>query len=429
MKINFIIIHCSLLFINYEYVFEYTIEATDGYARAWKFHTAHGSFETPIFMPVGTKASVKGISKDDLEEMGAQIILNNTYHLYLRPGDEVVKSFGGVHKFQSYNNPILTDSGGFQVFSLGQGMRNNSPLSLPFPQREKGVKIPSPLGGGQGRESSLVKITEDGVHFRSHVDGSKHYFTAENIMDIQSNLGADIIMAFDECAPGYSDEAYAKAAMERTHRWAERCVTRWKENETKRKNAGLYPQALFPIVQGVTYENLRRESAEFIGNLDTPGVAVGGLSVGESKEDMYRILDVMKETLPREKPHYLMGVGTPEDLVEGIARGMDMFDCVLPTRLGRHGVAFSTRGNIKIKNEQWKLSDEHLDSECDCKVCTTYSKGYLRHLIQENEILGMQLLSYHNLYFLIHICRQARTAILEQRFEDFRKDFRSKYKL
>lgn len=236
-------------------------------------------------------------------------------------------------------------------------------------------------------------------------------------------------MAFDECAPGHSDETYAKAAMERTHRWAERCVTSWKENETKRKNAGLYPQALFPIVQGVTYENLRRESAQFIGNLDTPGVAVGGLSVGESKEDMYRILDVMKETLPKEKPHYLMGVGTPEDLVEGIARGMDMFDCVLPTRLGRHGVAFSTRGNIKIKNEQWKLSDEPLDSECECKVCRTYSKGYLRHLIQENEILGMQLLSYHNLYFLIHICGQARTAILEQRFEDFRKDFRSKYKL
>ncbi|MDD3645885.1 MAG: tRNA guanosine(34) transglycosylase Tgt [Candidatus Gracilibacteria bacterium] len=387
-------------------MFEFKLENTDSNARAGEFFTAHGSFKTPVFMPVGTKASVKAITKEDLDNMGAEIILNNTYHLYLRPGDEIVKDFGGVHEFQNYHKPILTDSGGFQVFSLGQT-----------------------AGNGYKSSESLVKITEDGVHFRSFIDGSKHYFTAENVMDIQSNLGADIIMAFDECAPGDSTKIYAKAAMDRTHRWAVRCVERWKENEKKRAEAGLYPQALFPIVQGVIYDDLRKESAEFIGNLDTPGVAIGGLSVGESKEDMYRILDIMKDTLPENKPRYLMGVGTPEDLIEGIYRGIDMFDCVLPTRLGRHGVAFSSTGNIKIKNEQWKTSKELLDTDCDCKTCKNYTRGYLRHLITENEILGMHLLSYHNLYFLVNLAKKARVAILENRFEEFREKFWEKYKV
>ncbi|MDD2870651.1 MAG: tRNA guanosine(34) transglycosylase Tgt [Candidatus Gracilibacteria bacterium] len=385
-------------------MFEFKLENTDGYARAGEFFTAHGSFKTPIFMPVGTKSSVKGIHPEELDEMGAEIILNNTYHLYLRPGDEIVKHFGGAHHFMNYKGPILTDSGGFQVFSLGQTGEN-----------------------GFKNNESLVKITEEGVHFRSFIDGSKHYFDAENVMDIQSNIGADIIMAFDECAPGKSTKEYARAAMERTHRWAERCVNRWKENNKKRELQGSYPQALFPIIQGVTFDDLRKQSAEFIGKLDTPGIAIGGLSVGEPKVDMYRILDVLKNNLPENKPRYLMGVGTPEDLVEGIYRGIDMFDCVLPTRLGRHGVAFSSTGNIRITNKQWELSKEPLDETCDCKVCKNYTKGYLRHLTQEGEMLGMQLLSYHNLYFLINLGKRARKAILENKYEQFRNDFWEKY--
>ncbi|MBF0913808.1 tRNA guanosine(34) transglycosylase Tgt [Candidatus Gracilibacteria bacterium] len=385
-------------------MFEFKIKNTDGFARVGEFFTEHGSFETPVFMPVGTKATVKGVPKDWLDEMGAEIILNNTYHLYLRPGDELVKEFGGVHKFQNYEKPILTDSGGFQVFSLGQtsevGFKNNE---------------------------SLVKITEEGVHFRSFLDGSKHYFDAETVMDIENNLGADIIMAFDECAPGKSEWAYAKSAMERTHRWAERCVKRWKENNEKRAQNGQYLQALFPIVQGVIYDDLRTESAKFIGNLDTPGIAIGGLSVGEPKKDMYRTLDTLKNVLPENKPRYLMGVGTPEDLVEGIYRGIDMFDCVLPTRLGRHGTVFSYSGNIKIKNKKYELDKTPIDERCDCKVCKNYTKGYLRHLIQEEEILSMQLLSYHNLYFLINLAKQARKAILENKYEEFRKNFWKNY--
>ena len=336
--------------------------------------------------------------------MGAEIILNNTYHLYLRPGDELVKEFGWVHKFQNYEKPILTDSGGFQVFSLGQtsevGFKNNE---------------------------SLVKITEEWVHFRSFLDWSKHYFDAETVMDIENNLWADIIMAFDECAPWKSEWAYAKSAMERTHRWAERCVKRWKENNEKRKNNWEYLQALFPIVQGVTYDDLRIESAKFIWNLDTPGIAIWWLSVWEPKKDMYRTLDTLKNVLPENKPRYLMWVGTPEDLVEGIYRGIDMFDCVLPTRLWRHWTVFSYSWNIKIKNKKYELDKTPIDERCDCKVCKNYTKGYLRHLIQEEEILWMQLLSYHNLYFLINLAKQARKAILENKYEEFRKNFWKNY--
>jgi queuine tRNA-ribosyltransferase len=382
-------------------MFEFKLENTDWYARAWEFFTSHGSIKTPIFMPVWTKATVKWISKEELDEMWAEIILNNTYHLYLRPWDEVIKKFWWTHKFMNYNKPILTDSWWFQVFSLGQ-------------TREW---------------TSLVKITEDWVHFRSFIDWSKHYFSAENVMDIQSNIWADIIMAFDECAPWNSTKQYAKQAMDRTHRWALRCVKKWKENEVSRKNDWLYPQALFPIVQWVIYDDLRKESANFIWNLDTPWVAIWWLSVWESKEDMYRILDVMKENLPKNKPRYLMWVWTPEDLIEWIYRWVDMFDCVLPTRLWRHGRGFWTYWNINIKNEKWKLSDESLDLECGCKVCKNYSKWYLRHLINENEMLWMQLLSYHNLYFLINLTKKSRVAILENKFNNYRKEFWSKYKL
>ncbi|QFR39044.1 tRNA guanosine(34) transglycosylase Tgt [Candidatus Gracilibacteria bacterium 28_42_T64] len=387
-------------------MFKFNLKNTDGYARAGTFSTPHGNIETPVFMPVGTKATVKGITNEDLESMGADIILNNTYHLYLRPGDEVVKHFGGAHKFMNYNKPLLTDSGGFQVFSLGQTST-----------------------GGYKNKESLVKITEDGVHFKSFIDGSKHFFTPEKVMNIQSNIGADIIMAFDECAPGESTHEYAKAAMNRTHRWAIRSLDQVEKNNVLRKQEGLQEQALFPIVQGVTYDDLRKESAEFIGKLDTHGVAIGGLSVGESKEDMYRVLDIMKDNLPEKKPRYLMGVGTPEDLIEGISRGIDMFDCVLPTRLGRHGVAFGTYGSIKIKNLKHKLDPSPIDDECKCRVCKDYSRGYLRHLILENEILGMQLMSYHNLHFLIHLAKNARKAILENKFEEYRKNFWTKYQL
>lgn len=381
-------------------MFKFDLHNTDWFARSGTFETPHGKIETPVFMPVGTKATVKGITNEDLDEMGAQIILNNTYHLYLKPGDDVVAHFWGTHKFTKYNKPILTDSGWFQVFSLGQ-------------TREW---------------KSLVKITEDGVHFRSFIDGSKHFFTPEKVMDIQSNIWADIIMAFDECAPGTSDWDYAKAAMNRTHRWAKRSLEQVKKNNEIRKKDGRHEQALFPIVQWVIYEDLRKESAEFISQLDTHGLAIWGLSVGESKEDMYRILDILKTELPENKPRYLMWVGTPEDLVEWIYRWVDMFDCVLPTRLWRHGVWFSHRGNVKIKNQKYKLDESPLDPECDCKVCTNFTKGYLRHLVQEKEILWMQMMSYHNLYFLVNLAKRARIAISENKYEELRNEFWEKYK-
>ncbi len=388
-------------------MFSFDLQHTDWFARTGEITTAHGTIQTPIFMPVGTKATVKWISREDLDEMGAQIILNNTYHLYLRPWDEVVQQFGWAHDFQNYHKPILTDSGGFQVFSLGKN-------SHPGVSRTPGW-------------TPLVKISEDGVEFRSYIDGSKHYFSPERVMDIQSHIWADIIMAFDECAPGDSSKTYARAAMERTHRWAERSKQQWLKNNAHRKQEWLHEQALFGIVQWVIYDDLRRESAKYIRELDTPGISIGGLSVWESKQDMYRILDIMAEELPAHKPRYLMGVGTPEDLIEGIYRWVDMFDCVLPTRIGRHGTAFGTHGNIKIKNEQYKLSDAPLDSECQCKTCTQYSQWYLRHLITENEMLGMSLLSYHNLFFLLELTRQARKAISEKSYEAFRKQFWEKY--
>ena len=385
-------------------MFDFKLENTDWFARAWEFNTAHGSFKTPIFMPVWTKSTVKWIHNEELDEIWAEIILNNTYHLYLRPGDKIVKNFWGAHNFMNYHKPILTDSWGFQVFSLWQTEWN-----------------------GYKNNESLVKITEEWVHFRSFIDWSKHYFDAENVMDIQSNIWADIIMAFDECAPWQSTKEYARAAMERTHRWAERCVKRWKENNKKREKDWLYPQALFPIVQGVIYDDLRAESAEFIWKLDTPWIAIWWLSVWEPKADMYRIMDVLKDKLPENKPRYLMWVWTPEDLVEWIYRWIDMFDCVLPTRLWRHWVAFTSYGNIKVKNEKFKLDKTPVDDSCDCKVCKNYTKWYIRHLIAEWEMLWMQLLSYHNLYFLINLWKRAREAILANKYEEFREKFWEKY--
>jgi queuine tRNA-ribosyltransferase len=385
-------------------MFEYKISNTDWNARAWEFFTQNWSFKTPIFMPVWTKSSVKWIHVEELDEIWAEIILNNTYHLYLRPWDEVVKHFWWAHKFMNYHRPILSDSWGFQVFSLWQTSKN-----------------------WYKNNNSLVKITDEWVQFKSFIDWSKHYFDAEKVMDIQSNIWADIIMAFDECASWDSSKDYARKAMKRTHIWAERCIKRWKDNNKKRKNNWEYLQALFPIIQWVVFDDLRLESANFISKLDTPWIAIWWLSVWESKEDMYRILDVLKNNLPNKKPRYLMWVWTPEDIIEWIYRWIDMFDCVLPTRLWRHWVAFSSFWNIKIKNEKWKLSKEPLDNTCKCKVCKNYTKWYLRHLIQEWEMLWMQLLSYHNLFFLINLCKNARKSILDNKYEDFRNDFWSKY--
>lgn len=383
--------------------FSYTVEAKDGYARAGTLVTPHGTVKTPIFMPVGTQATVKGITREQIRDIGSQIILANTYHLEMRPGSEVVRDFGGVHGFANVDMPILTDSGGFQVFSLGQ----------------------AGVGEGVRRKENLVKITEDGVRFHSHLDGTRYMFTPEGVMRIEANLGGDIIMAFDECSPGTSSRAYAKKAMDLTHRWALRCVEAHAKIQEERAEQGLLPQALFPIAQGVIYEDLRVESVRFIRELPTLGMAIGGLSVGESKEDMLRILDVIAPELPDAKPRYLMGVGTPEDLVEGIYRGIDMFDCVLPTRLGRHGVAFTSFGNLKIPLAKHTLEKRGIPMKpgYETMVSKNYSLGYLKHLIKAGESLGGQLLSLHNLEYLIQISQKAREAILAGKYDEFRKDF------
>lgn len=380
-------------------MFEFKLEWVDNKARAWNFTTEHWEIKTPVFMPVWTKSSVKWITKDDLDEMWADIILNNTYHLYLRPWDEIIKWFSWVHSFSSYNKPILTDSWWFQVFSLAQTWTwfKNS--------------------------QNLVKITDDWVNFRSHIDWTSHFFSPEKVMNIQSNLWADIIMAFDECAPWDSSKDYAKKAIERTHNWAIRCLEQFKKNNEERKLNWQYLQTLFPIIQWVVYDDLRIKSAKFINSLWTHWVAVWWLSVWEKKEDMYRTIEVVEPYIDKNKPRYLMWVWTPEDLVEAIYRWIDMFDCVLPTRLWRHWTVFSSIWNIKLKNEKWKLSDQAIDNNCNCKVCRTYSKWYLRHLISENEILWMTLASYHNLYFLINLTKKARNAILDWKYENFRKDF------
>lgn len=380
--------------------FSFSLEATDWSARAGIVTTPHGQIQTPIFMPVGTRSAVKGATIDQIKKIGSQIMLVNNYHSYLRPGCDVVREFGGLHIFMDVDIPILTDSGGFQVFSLGLGMTT--------PSGEK-----------------LAKVTEEWVNFRSYLDGSKHFFSAENVMDMQNLLGADIIMAFDECAPGGSSHSYAKSAMQRTHRWAVRSKNQWLKNNAERQKNGDYLQSLFAIVQGVVYDDLRAESAKFIADLDTPGVAIGGLSVGESKVDMYRTLDVLEPLLPKNKPHYLMWVGTPEDLVEGIARGVDMFDCVLPTRIGRHGEVFTSFGNLKIGNEKYKFSKEKIPMlpGFETMVSRRYSLGYLRHLINVGEATGGLLLSLHNIEYLLLIAKKAREAIMNKNFAKFYSDF------
>ncbi len=354
-------------------------------ARNGILKTPHGDIETPVFMPVGTKATVKAMPPSALEDIGSQIILANTYHLMLRPGEKLIKEMGGIHKWSNWNKPMLTDSGGFQIFSL----------------------------------KDMLKITDEGVEFRCYLDGSKRFVTPEKAIEIQNDIGADIIMAFDECSPGDSSKSYAKKAMERTHEWAVRCKKAHKNPE----------QALFPIIQGVTYDDLRVESAKFISDLDMPGVAIGGLSVGESKEQMYHTLEVVVPHTPEEKPRYLMGVGTPEDLIEAVDRGVDMFDCVLPTRLGRHGAFWNTTGRHTITNKKFEKDPAPLDETCECYCCKNFSRSYLRHLVTEKEILGMHLMSIHNLHFLLNLMKKARNSIKNNEFNKFKKEFLRAYRV
>jgi queuine tRNA-ribosyltransferase len=396
--------------------FAFEIEKAAGSARAGVFFTPHGPVETPAFMPVGTLATVKALDPDDLARMGASMILANAYHLHLRPGDDVVREMGGLHQFMRWDGPILTDSGGFQVFSLAQ----------------------------------LRTLNEDGVEFQSHIDGSKRFFTPELVMQIQRNLGSDVIMQFDHVIPGQSDEASARDASERSIRWLARCLAELTRLETRPsalrlmraepdKTAVDMPyvptrtgefaeqprrQALFPIVQGGIHPTLRREAAAQITSMhDWPGYAIGGLSVGEEKPAMHEMLEVVDDALPRTHPRYLMGVGFPEDLIEGVRRGVDLFDCVAPTRMGRNGAVFTHEGRLNIKRAEFRLDKRPLDAACDCAACTRFTRAYIRHLYIADEILGLRLLSLHNVHFLLSLMRSARQAIRTDTLEDWAREW------
>ena len=352
-------------------------------ARLGKLITPHGEIDTPVFMPVGTQASVKGISPQELSEAGAGIILSNTYHLFLRPGHELVREAGGLHRFMNWNGSILTDSGGFQVFSL----------------------------------SDLRKITEEGVSFRSHIDGAKLFLSPEKVMEIENALGADIIMAFDECTPYPATYEYTKRSLERTTRWAERCLKAHQDTER---------QSLFGIVQGGTYADLRKASARDIVSLDFPGYAIGGLSVGEATNTMYEMLEETVPELPDDKARYLMGVGRPDNLVEGVMRGIDMFDCVLPSRIGRNGSAMTSRGRVIVRDAKYAKDFTPIDPECDCFACRHHTKAYVRHLLKAGEMYGLRLMTIHNIHYLVKLMEGIRAAIAEDRFMDFREEFYAK---
>ncbi|WP_158737544.1 tRNA guanosine(34) transglycosylase Tgt [Alteribacillus sp. YIM 98480] len=353
-------------------------------ARLGKIHTPHGAIDTPIFMPVGTLATVKTLSPEELDDMAAQIILSNTYHLWLRPGEDIIAEAGGLHSFMNWDKPILTDSGGYQVFSL----------------------------------SKLRDIKEEGVHFRNHISGEKLFLSPEKAMNIQNALGPDIMMAFDECPPYPADRDYMKASVERTTRWAKRCL-----EAHQRPN----DQALFGIVQGGEYEDLRKQSANDLISLDFPGYAVGGLSVGEPKDVMNEVLDFTTPLLPVNKPRYLMGVGSADSLIDGAIRGIDMFDCVLPTRIARNGTCMTSRGRLVVRNAKYTRDFRPLDEQCDCYTCKNYSRAYIRHLVKCNETFGFRLTSYHNLYFLLKLMQQVREAIENDRLLDFKEEFFEQY--
>jgi queuine tRNA-ribosyltransferase len=360
--------------------FAFTLEHRDGAARGGVFRTPHGDVETPAFMAVGTLATVKALDPRELRDAGCRMILANAYHLHLRPGDALIAELGGLHRFMRWDGPILTDSGGFQVFSLAQ----------------------------------LRTVSEEGVEFRSHVDGSTRHFTPESVMEIERNLGADVVMQFDHVIPGQSDAASARDASERSVRWLARCLQTFSGLEPMHG----YPQALFPIVQGGIHAHLRREAAAAIGELhDWAGYGIGGLSVGEAKPDMYDILDVVNAVLPGDRPRYLMGVGFPEDLVEGVRRGVDLFDCVAPTRMGRNGAVFTIEGRLNIKRAEYRADERPLDESCACAACSQFSRAYIRHLFVSDEMLGMRLLSLHNVHFLGALMRAARDAIAKGEFD------------
>ena len=403
--------------------FDFTTEHTVGRARAGRFTTPHGVIESPAFMAVGTLATVKSIDPLQLRAMGAQMILANAYHLHLRPGDDVVRAFGGLHRFMGWDGPILTDSGGFQVFSL----------------------------------ANLRTVDEDGVEFRSHLDGSKRRFTPERVMRIERNLGADVIMQFDHVIPGQSEAAVARDASERSLRWLRRCLAEFERIEgeggkeaataggpppittmpPERAGAPIEslppqpfppPQALFPIVQGGIHAELRREAARAIRDIgDWRGYGIGGLSVGEAKPDMYAMLDVVDDALPTDRPRYLMGVGFPEDLVEGVRRGVDLFDCVAPTRMGRNGAVFTSDGRLNIKRAEFRLDERPLDPACDCPACRRFSRGYLRHLFVTDEMFGLHLLSLHNVHFLVAVMRQARATLRDGSFDSWSREWLARY--
>jgi queuine tRNA-ribosyltransferase len=406
--------------------------ASAGAARAGVFSTPHGPVDTPAFMAVGTLATVKALDPLELEAIGCQMILANTYHLHLRPGDEIVKSLGGVHRFMGWRGPMLTDSGGFQVFSL----------------------------------ESLRTVTEDGVEFRSHIDGSRHHFTPESVMQIERNLGADVIMQFDHVIPGQSDEPASRDASERSIRWLVRCQQEFEQIAAREQGTGngeLSPctenraipdlpadtgiptrndtessvpgsplpvpsQALFPIVQGGIHPTLRRDASRAIRSIgDWAGYGIGGLSVGESKPDMYAMLEVVNDELPENRPRYLMGVGFPEDLIEGVRRGVDLFDCVAPTRMGRNGTAFTSDGRLNVRRAELKADPRSLDERCDCSTCKRFSRAYIRHLFVADEILGLRLVSLHNVHFLVALMRRARAAILDGSFDAWSRDWLARY--
>ncbi|GBF73893.1 tRNA-guanine(34) transglycosylase [Paenibacillus sp. 598K] len=366
--------------------YEFIKQCKQSGARLGRIHTPHGVMETPAFMPVGTQATVKTMSPEELKAMDAHIILSNTYHLFLRPGHDLIKRAGGLHKFMNWDRPILTDSGGFQVFSL----------------------------------SEMRKITEEGVQFRSHLNGDKLFLSPEKAMEIQNALGSDIMMAFDECPPAGADHAYVKQSLERTTRWAERCLA---------SHARPSDQALFAIVQGGMFADLRKQSANELTSMDFPGYAIGGLSVGEPKPVMYAMLEETVPLLPADKPRYLMGVGSPDALLEGSIRGIDMFDCVLPTRIARNGTTMTSEGRVVVRNAKYAEDFGPLDPACDCYTCRNYSRAYIRHLIKADESFGIRLTTYHNLHFLLQLMRDVRQAIADDCLLDFRDAFFSKYGL
>ncbi len=381
--------------------FSFDVTATAGAARAGVFTTPHGIVETPAFMPVGTLATVKALDPEDLVAMNASMILSNAYHLHLRPGDELIREMGGLHKFMGWRGPILTDSGGFQVFSLAQ----------------------------------LRTLNEDGVEFQSHIDGSKRFFTPESVMRIERNIGADVVMQFDHVIPGQSDEPTARDASERSIRWLARC--RAEVDRLNTEDAGpnygaddeRLEQALFPIVQGGIHSHLRREASNAINSMgEWAGFGIGGLSVGEKKPEMYEMLEVVNDALPKTHPRYLMGVGFPEDIVEAIVRGVDLFDCVAPTRMGRNGAVFTATGRLNIKRAEFRNDPKPLDESCDCSACTRFSRSYLRHLYVSDEILGLRLLSLHNVHFLLSLARAGRAAIISGDVASWSREWLERYR-